>query len=356
MASANAKLRNARVQYNREMFSPRANASSGGMGVPNLFDQMFTRPMEGIDRRSGAWCRVRCGPLRLWHPGAGGPKHDHASPGRTPGLGYQDPRRAQHRALRRDQFVKKLVEVGNTVQPGQLLLNCADVEYFQVEVDVPARLRPGLREGMVVTAELDLHNRRMPVRVAQIFPVADSQRHTVKVKFDLPQGVSAPGITVQPGQLLLNCADVEYFQVEVDVPARLRPGLREGMVVTAELDLHNRRMPVRVAQIFPVADSQRHTVKVKFDLPQGVSAPGMYVKVLILDTSDSGAVARANPVIPRSAIRYNGSLPGVYVLRDSGEPQLRLIRIGEDQSGGFVTALSDLVASERVLANPGPLV
>jgi RND family efflux transporter MFP subunit len=161
------------------------------------------------------------------------------------------------------------------------------------------------------------------------------------------------GDTVQPGQPLLNYADVEYLQVEVDVPARLRPGLREGMMVKAELDLDDRRVPVRVAQVYPMADPQRHTVKIKFDLPQGVSEPGMYAKVLI---PDFNAPARANPVIPISSIRYNGSLPGVYIIDERGEPQLRLIRLGEEVSGGYVTVLSGLMAGERVLSNPGPRV
>ena len=124
-------------------------------------------------------------------------------------------------------------------------------------------------------------------------------------------------------------------------------------MVKAELDLDNRRVPVRVAQIFPMADAQRHTVKVKFDLPQGVSEPGMYTRVLIPDVN---APARTNPAIPATAIRYNGSLPGVYVLAESGEPQLRLIRIGEELGNGFVSVLSGLAAGDRILANPGPRV
>ena len=110
-------------------------------------------------------------------------------------------------------------------------------------------------------------------------------------------------------------------------------------------------LPVRVAQIFPMADPQRHTVKVKFDLPQGASEPGMYAKVLV---PDFNAPARVNPVIPRGAIRFNGSLPGVYVLDENGNPQLRLIRVGEPTPGGGVTVLSGLRAGERILANPGP--
>jgi hypothetical protein len=166
---------------------------------------------------------------------------------------------------------------------------------------------------------------------------------------------------VQPGQPLLDYADVEYLQVEVDVPARLRPGLREGAMLRAELDVPARsrgngdgdpgNVPVRVAQVFPMADPQRHTVKVKFDLPKGVSEPGMYAKVLV---PDFNAPARVNPVIPRTAIRYNGSLPGVYVVDDEGNAQLRLIRVGEPTPRGGVTVLSGLRAGERILSNPGP--
>ena len=157
------------------------------------------------------------------------------------------------------------------------------------------------------------------------------------------------GDTVQPGQPLLKYADVEYLQVEVDVPARLRPGLQEGMMLQAQLDVDNRVVPVRVAQIFPMADAQRHTVKVKFDLPQGVSAPGMYSKVLVPDFT---APARTNPVIPTSAIRYNGSLPGVYVRGSDKQNHLRLIRVGEQLPGGYTTVLSGLQAGEEVLRDP----
>jgi RND family efflux transporter MFP subunit len=157
------------------------------------------------------------------------------------------------------------------------------------------------------------------------------------------------GDTMQPGQPLLKYADVEYLQMEVDVPARLRPGLREGMMLQAQLDLNNRIVPVRVAQIFPMADVQRHTIKVKFDLPQDVSAPGMYAKVLVPDMT---APAKTNPVIPTSAIRYNGSLPGVYVRASDGSNQLRLIRVGEQLPGGYTTVLSGLQPNEEVLRDP----
>jgi multidrug efflux pump subunit AcrA (membrane-fusion protein) len=56
LANADAQLRNAGVQYSRELWSPKSKSSVGGMGVPNLFDQMFTRPFEDTfgDRDRGA--------------------------------------------------------------------------------------------------------------------------------------------------------------------------------------------------------------------------------------------------------------------------------------------------------------
>jgi multidrug efflux pump subunit AcrA (membrane-fusion protein) len=271
MASADAQLRNAGVQYNREIWSPQASAAPGGMGMPNLFDQMFSRPMESIvgDRSKGA------------ERGA-------------------------------DLFASgiRIQEAQNAIMRLQAELQALDSKLRDARSIAPFG-------GVIVKKFVEV------------------------------------GDTVQPGQPLLNYADVEYLQVEVDVPARLRPGLREGMMVKAELDLNNRQIPVRVAQVFPMADPQRHTVKVKFDLPQGVSEPGMYAKVMVPDLT---APARANPVIPGSAIRYNGSLPGVYVLNEGGEPQLRLIRVGEEVSGGFVTVLSGLIAGERILSNPGPRI
>ena len=48
MGSADAQLRNAGMQYNREIYAPRSRTPPGGMAIPNLFDQMFTRPAESF--------------------------------------------------------------------------------------------------------------------------------------------------------------------------------------------------------------------------------------------------------------------------------------------------------------------
>lgn len=269
MSAADAQLRNASMQYQREIFAPRSRTPVGGMAIPNLFDQMFTRPMENVigERSTGA------------------------------------------------ELSADLYASGTQIEQARsaMLRLQAELQALDAKLRDARSIAPF--DGVIVRKFIEI------------------------------------GDTVQPGQPLLNYADVEYLQVEVDVPARLRPGLREGMMIHAEIDVGNRRVPVRVAQIFPMADPQRHTVKVKFDLPQGVAEPGMYAKVLV---PDFAAPARANPVIPASAIRYNGSLPAVYVLDAQGTPQLRLIRVGEPVPGGLITVLSGLRPGERILADPPP--
>ncbi|SDX49259.1 RND family efflux transporter, MFP subunit [Allochromatium warmingii] len=271
LTAADAQLRNAGVQYNRELHSPQSRTAPGGMGLPNLFDQMFTRPMESF--------------------------------------------------------------VGERNQSTE---RSADIFASGIQI----------QEAQSAMLRLQAELQALDAKIRDARSIAPFAGVIIKKHVEV-------GDTVQPGQPLLNFADIEYLQVEVDVPARLRPSLHEGQMVQAEIDPNNQRVPVRVAQIFPMADPQRHTVTIKFDVPQGISEAGMYAKVLIPDPS---APAHANPVIPLTAVRYNGSLPGVYVVNAAGESQLRLIRVGEELSGGFVTVLSGLRAGERVLANPGPQV
>ncbi len=267
-ANAEAQMRAAGISYNRELWSPKSEQSPGGMGIPSLFDQMFTDGMEGF---SGT----------------------------------------RHRGVERrsDLYSSgvQITQARNSIMAARSQIQAIDAKLRDAQSVSPF-------DGVILKKFIE------------------------------------EGDTMQPGQPLLVFADVEYLQILVDVPARLRPGLNEGMMLQAQLDVGNQVVPIRVAQIFPMADAQRHTVKVKFDLPQSVSAPGMYAKVLVPDFTSP---ARSYPVIPSTAIRYNGSLPGVYVLRGDGMPELRLIRVGEKLEGGFTSVLSGLSEGERIMRNPG---
>ena len=195
LAAADAQLRNAGVQYSRELWSPQSSNAPGGMAIPNLFDQMFTRPAEDFmgqrDRGAERSADLYASSTRM-------------EQARSAMLQAQSEIRAIDAKLRDAKslapfdgvILEKFVEEGDTVQPGQPMLKFADVTWLQIEVDVPASIARGLQPMSVLQNAATFDGRPEPVaiRVAQIFPMADTQRHTVKVKFDIPQGVSKPGM------------------------------------------------------------------------------------------------------------------------------------------------------------------
>jgi RND family efflux transporter MFP subunit len=158
------------------------------------------------------------------------------------------------------------------------------------------------------------------------------------------------GDTVQPGQPLLEFADVTALQVQVDVPARLAGGLVPGYPVKVRLDdAAQTEVTATVSQVFPVADPVRHTVRTKFDLPRGaLGKPGMYAEVML---SDPAAVSGQYPVVPASAVVWRGGLPYAYVVTPDNRTSLRLLRLG-DTVGDQVTVLTGLAGGERVVNHP----
>jgi multidrug efflux pump subunit AcrA (membrane-fusion protein) len=158
------------------------------------------------------------------------------------------------------------------------------------------------------------------------------------------------GDTVQPGQPLLSFADMNRLQIQTDVPTRLSAPLTPGYMTQVRLDDPAQTIVrARVAQIFPMADPTRHTVRVKFDIEPGAPAKaGMYSEVLIHQPGQEQATV---PMIPVSAVVYRGGLPMVYVLDTQNQPRLHLLRLGE-QFGEQVTVLTGLQGGERILANP----
>jgi len=147
------------------------------------------------------------------------------------------------------------------------------------------------------------------------------------------------GDTVQVGQPLLKYADLRNLQLSVEVPSRLISVVRKGMVVPAMLDFNNQYIDVRLAQIYPVGDVQRHTITVKFDLPIGITAwPGTYAEIML---PDSRQMDETLIEIPTSAVVKRGSLPVVYVI-NGNKRELRLVRLGASYAKGSIFTATHL--------------
>ena len=199
LSKAYNAMQNARVQYNREMWNPRVDnpRPMAGMGMPSMFDGFFNDMggdnsswfgggNKGIERHAD-----------LVQQGSQVQSAQSGIAQAESGLREIDAKLRDSRAVAPFDgiILKKLVEVGDTVQPGQPLLVYSYSKFLRIKVDVPARLMPGLQKDMIVPARLDVGNTQISARVAQIAPKADEKQHTVTVKFDLPEGVpGGPGM------------------------------------------------------------------------------------------------------------------------------------------------------------------
>lgn len=266
---AQAGLRNSYMQYNRELYSPRVNSITGfpGMGVPATFDQFFTR---GFSQAMGQ---------------------------SSPGLERQADLYAQGVGV--DQANSALAQA-------QANLQSIDAKLADFESKATF-------DGVVMRKHVEV------------------------------------GDTVQPGMPLIDYAYVAYLRIEADVPVRLAAGLSVGMLVPARLDSGGDPVDARVAQIYPIADAKRHTVKVKFDLPRGTpGGPGMYAEVTVPDASVPDSTQTS---VPASALVWRGSLPSVFVI-ENGKPSLRIVRVGYPLADGSVSIVSGLSGGEMVILSP----
>ncbi|MCP4700017.1 MAG: biotin/lipoyl-binding protein [Gammaproteobacteria bacterium] len=197
--NANAAVRNAGVQHYRQRVSPgQASNAPGGMGVPGMFDQVVTNPISSFmgTRQPGA--------ERYAQVYASGTQVEQARHQLVQAMSQIQQidtkiRDAMSIAPFNGVIIKKHVEIGDTVRPGQPLLDFADLSSLQIVTDLPARLRKPLIEDVTeVPAEIDGIKELVYVRAATIFPVADPLHHTIRVKFDIPplakENRPAPGI------------------------------------------------------------------------------------------------------------------------------------------------------------------
>lgn len=225
-------------------------------------------------------------------------------------------------------------------------------------------LYPNTNLNPWVNRDMDLYNQKNHVNMAksQIMEmqsrINEIDTHLRDARSISPfQGVIIEklveiGDTVQRGQALVKFSDTRALQLQVEVPARLVSALSTGAIVPAKLDVGNIYIDVRVAQIFPTADSQRHTVTVKFDLPDNApGGPGMYAEVMIQDINTP---ISSMPVIPSSAILRRGSLPAVFVLNAQNKAELRLVRLGDQVDNQHIAVLAGVQPGENIFAYPHP--
>ncbi len=193
---AMAGLQNSQVQYNRELWSPQSENATQmpGMGMPGMFDQMFTKQMSDTMGYGDTDVQRRAD---LYNQGSAVNQAKSSVRSAREAINGIDAMLRDTRSIApfKGMIIKKFVEVGDTVQPGMPLLSFANTDYIKIRTQVPVRLVPHLKVGDTVQAYLDVSGMMIPAKVAQIYPLADKSKHTVTVKFDLPIGtIGVPGM------------------------------------------------------------------------------------------------------------------------------------------------------------------
>lgn len=257
LENARLAMRNAGVQYSRELYAPQSRSinRAPGMGMPALFDQMFTSGFgnmmghgnSDVDRYSDLYAQ--------------GTQLNQSRSSVTQAQSRLDEVAAMLRDSRSiapfdGVIARKLVEVGDTVQPGQHLLIFSNLEYLQVKVDVPTRLILGLQDTEFVAVRLDDPDKTVVQgRVAQKYPVADSRRHTVTVKIDLKK--DAPASPGMYAEVIIPEPNARK-QERIVIPSRaLIPHQRGGMPAVYIWNKDRQRKERRYVRLGTQVDSER---------------------------------------------------------------------------------------------------
>jgi RND family efflux transporter MFP subunit len=160
------------------------------------------------------------------------------------------------------------------------------------------------------------------------------------------------GDMAAPGKLLMLVYDPTKLRVVVSVPESYAGALTPGAAVKLEFPGVREALRWQKAQsvtVLPTADPASHTVQVRLALPANIAGlpPGMFARahLPVSGQRSDGLLVPAKAVIKRT------DLYAVYVVDDSGKPQLRQVRLGRTV-GDQVEILAGLRAGERITLDP----
>ncbi|HSN72736.1 MAG TPA: efflux RND transporter periplasmic adaptor subunit [Steroidobacteraceae bacterium] len=153
------------------------------------------------------------------------------------------------------------------------------------------------------------------------------------------------GESVRPGSPLMSGLSLQYLRVNADLPQSIVEKVRE--LGKAAVYVDGRRIEATGVTIFPVAQPQSNTFRVRVDLPENATDlyPGMFVKTGFV----IGEAERL--VIPEDALVERSEVTAVYVVGPEGEVSLRQIRIGH-RFDDRVEVLAGLKPGEKIALDP----
>ncbi|MFZ2524186.1 MAG: efflux RND transporter periplasmic adaptor subunit [Candidatus Ferrigenium altingense] len=155
-----------------------------------------------------------------------------------------------------------------------------------------------------------------------------------------------PGATVVAGQAVLKLVQPDSLWVTVKLDQGRSAGLKTGL--PAEITLRSnpgKPLAGKVARVEPVSDSvtEERIAQVAFDLmPQGASI-GEMAEVTLRLTAIGDAL-----LIPNGSLRYRGAQAGVW-LRTDGQLRFAPVKTGAESLDGKVQVVEGLKAGDEIV-------
>lgn len=161
------------------------------------------------------------------------------------------------------------------------------------------------------------------------------------------------GQHVTPQQELYMLADLREVWVLADIYENEIPWVNVGDDVEMTLtSVPGKTFTGEVAYIYPYSEAKTRTTKVRlvFDNPDLLLRPDMFSEVKILSDTRTNSI-----VVPSEAVVRSGGNPQVFVVREPGKFEPRVVTLGVE-SGGRIEVLDGVSDGEEVVTSAQFLV
>lgn len=249
-----------------------------------------------------------------------------------------------------------LIRIDDTQQKAQLeqaKANVAQAEAqnkdAQLALERTQRLR---KQGSASQGELDSADARAKSTAAGVAAAkaalqqAEEQLAYTQVKAPYGGIVKARhvelGELVNPGQPLMTGMALEPLRAIADMPQRVASQYQNADQM--KILLNEQEITPSSVLVFPYADEQHHSVRVRAELPatEGLF-PGQWAKLRV-QTGE-----RESILVPQAAVLKRSELASIYVLV-KGQPKLRQVRVG-NTFGEQIEILAGLKAGDTIVTD-----
>lgn len=243
-----------------------------------------------------------------------------------------------------------LVDVGDRVQAGQLLVTLDPTQYTQQLVQLKNaesdynRLLPVYEAGGISTQQIEQAKAQLDV----LREVVANLKRNIEYRSPLTGVVTARNAEagdLLAGQPILHVMQIDPLKVIVNISEQYLPFVKQGMPVDLKVDIFpDRTFEGRVSLIYPALDPATRTFRVEVKVPNAdrTLRPGMFART----TFDMGH--KQGVMVPDVAVQKQvGSAERyLYVIRD-GLAERRSVKVGR-QIGSEVDILSGVEPGEEV--------